>query len=241
MSVSGSSLRIFNLGTLFKIGGIAAITYFLLKRIKGGQATDLEEQQSLSRPYRRSYSTEERVGVQKIKIDSSSPSVSSAPSAVADNQIGQDKGHTISLSESVEGNDKEKYLTDKNSDRKSPAHILADVKEPETMQALDDTLSSSTLAEESNAPEGLTAERDKEMEKLAAIEAIECMAAEGNPEAKILLFKHAQNEDFLVRHEAIRGILQYGRKEDRELLQQTLPAGDWYIMDIRPEDMRKVC
>ncbi|HSD58005.1 MAG TPA: HEAT repeat domain-containing protein, partial [Methanotrichaceae archaeon] len=125
----------------------------------------------------------------------------------------------------------------------SPAHILANVKEPETMQALDDTLSSPPLAKESNAPEGLSLEREgeKEREKLAAIEAIECMAATGNPEAKNLLFKHVQNEDFLVRHEAIRGILQYGRKEDRELLRQTLPAGDWYIMDIRHEDMRKVC
>jgi hypothetical protein len=194
MDASGSSLRMFNLGTLFKIGSLAAIAYFLLKRIKEGQAVDLEERQSLSRHCRRSFSTEERASVKKINIDSSCLPVSS-------------------------------------------------VKKPQTMQALDDVLSSPTPADESSAPEGLipTTELDKEREKLAAIEAIERMAAEGNQEAKKLLFEHAQDEDFLVRREAIRGILQYGGKEDRELLQKTLPAGDWYIMDIRPEDMRKVC
>ncbi len=240
MNVSGS----FNLGTLFKIGSLAAVTYYLLKRIKGEQVADTGKQHSLSSPCRPCYPTEKQASVKKIKIESSSPSVSSAlsaSSAVADNQIGLYKGHAISLSESVEENDENRYMKDKSSDRKSPAHILADVKEPETMQALDDTLSSPTLAKESNTPEGLSMERDKEREKLAAIEAIECMAAGGNPEAKNLLFKHVQNEDFLVRHEAIRGILQYGGREDRELLRQTLPAGDWYIMDIRHEDMRKVC
>ncbi len=105
-------------------------------------------------------------------------------------------------------------------DRESPAHIMADIKEPETMQVLDETLSI--------------------REKLAAIETIGCMAAGGNPRALSLLFKHVQNENSLVRREAILGILQYGGKEDRELLKKTLPAGDWYIMDIRPADIRKV-
>ncbi len=123
----------------------------------------------------------------------------------------------------------------------SPAHILADIKEPETMQVLDETLSTPTPAEESNQPEDLSAKSDEVRDKLAAIKAIGCMAAGGNPRALSLLFKHMQNENFLVRREAILGILQYGGKEDRELLKKTLPAGDWYIMDIRPADIRKVC
>jgi hypothetical protein len=237
MNVSGSS----NLGTLFKIGSLAAVTYYLLKWIKGEQAADLEKQHSLSSHCRPCYPTEKRASVKKIKIESFSPPVSSASSAAADDQIGLDKGHAIGLPESAEEDDEKRYMKNLNADRESPAHILANVKEPQTMQALDDTLSSPTPVKESNTPEGLTMGRDKEREKLAAIEAIECMAANGNPEAKNLLFKHVQNEDFLVRYEAIRGIIQYGEREDRELLQQTLPAGDWYIMDIRPEDMRKVC
>jgi hypothetical protein len=226
MGVSGS----FNLGTLFKIGSLAAVTYYLLKRIKREQVADTGKQYGIYSPCKSCYSTEKQASVKKIKIESSSPSASSASSTVADDQIGLNKGHTISLSESAEETDEKRYM-----------NVLANVKEPETMQALDDTLSSPTLANESNTPEGITAERDRERKKVAAIEAIECMAAGGNPEARNLLFKHVQNEDFLVRYEAIRGIIQYGGREDRELLQQTLPAGDWYIMDIRPEDMRKVC
>jgi hypothetical protein len=226
MGVSGS----FNLGTLFKIGSLAAVTYYLLKRIKREQFADTGKQYGIYSPCRSCYSTEKQASVKKIKIESSSPSAPSASSTVADDQIGLNKGHTISLSESAEETDEKRYM-----------NVLANVKEPETMQALDDTLSSPTLEKESNTPEGITAERDRERKKVAAIEAIECMAAGGNPEAKNLLFKHVQNEDFLVRYEAIRGIIQYGGREDRELLQQTLPAGDWYIMDIRPEDMRKVC
>jgi hypothetical protein len=237
MGVSGS----FNLGTLFKIGSLAAVTYYLLKRIKREQVDDTGKQYGIYSPCKSCYSTEKQASVKKIKIESSSPSASSASSTVADDQIGLNKGHTISLSENAEETDEKIYMKNLSADKESPAHVLANVKEPETMQALDDTLSSPTLANESNTPEGITAERDRERKKVAAIEAIECMAAGGNPEARNLLFKHVQNEDFLVRYEAIRGIIQYGGREDRELLQQTLPAGDWYIMDIRPEDMRKVC
>jgi len=130
---------------------------------------------------------------------------------------------------------------DRHSIRKSPAQILADLKDPETMQALDDTISSTISAYESDRPKELDQENDELKKELEAIEAIECMASEGNPKAMNLLFKHVQSENFYVRHEAIRGILLYGGKDDRALLQETLPAGDWYIMDIRPEDMRKVC
>lgn len=267
MNKSRSSLRIAGLGGLLKIGSLAAVTYLVLKRITRKQSPEWIPLQRLTRPHRRSYTAEDKADVRRIKIESSSPPTSSA---VPYDQSNLAKGHVIAIT-GGKGSEEEKYPQrpktvpseleraiplrvienlrqeskaaprDQYLDKESPAHILAGVKEPETMQALDDTLSRPAHAAKSNLEEGLNIEPDEKSEKIAAIEAIECMAAEGNPEAKNLLFKHVQNEDFSVRHEAIRGILQHGGREDRELLQQTLPAGDWYIMDIRPEDMRKVC
>lgn len=230
MTALGSSLRILALGGLIKIVGIAAVTvtYLLLRRTKERLAED-------------------SVGwskQQKVKVES--PSQHSSRIIVENpSDLKAGKIQTVSLENSSPGNISSagdiSSTEDIRSDIESPAHILADVKEPETMQALDETLSTPTPSEEPNQPEALSANSDEVREKLAAIEAIGCMAAEGNPEAVNLLFKHVQNENFLVRQEAIRGILQYGGREDRELLHQTLPVGDWYIMDIRPADMRKVC
>ncbi len=268
MNTSGSSLRIAGLSSILKIGSLAAVTYILLKRITRLQPSKKITMQREARPYGQSYSAEGRAGVRKITVDSPGSSASSAaryePSDIS-------KGHTIAITGSEMG-EEEKYLLRPKTissepertvplraiegqaaqqgeypEEEAPAHILASVKEPETMQALDDTLSATSQVEGAYAEEGLgperisDIERDERQKKIAAIEAIECMAAEGNQEAKSLLFKHVQSEDFSVRHEAIRGILQHGGREDRELLQRTLPAGDWYIMDIRPEDMRRVC
>ncbi len=268
MSISGSSLRIAGPKSLLKIGGLAAVAYILLKRIVKMQPSEKIRLQKMTRPPEKSYTAEGREGVRKIKVDSSGSSTSGAA------HYGQGdiaKGRTITITGGEES-EEEKYLPQPRTvsfepekaippsavesqtaqrgeymDEESPAHILASVKEPETMQALDDTLSRPSYEEEAHAAgelsreKGLGAESDERTKKIAAIEAIECMAAEGNPEAKSLLFKHVQSEDFSVRYEAIRGILQHGGREDRELLQRTLPAGDWYIMDIRPEDMRRVC
>ncbi len=271
MSTPGSSLRIAGLSGILKIGSLAAVTYILLKRITRLQPSKKITVQREARPHEESYPAKGRAGVRKITVDSPGSSASSAaryePSDIS-------KGHTIAIAGSERG-EEEKYLQRPKTislepertftpgaiesqaaqqseyreypEEETPAHILAGVKEPETMQALDDTLSGTShvegaYAEEGSRPERVSdIERDERWKKIAAIEAIECMAAEGNPEAKSLLFKHVQSDDSSVRHEAIRGILQYGGREDRELLQRTLPVGDWYIMDIRPEDMRRVC
>lgn len=230
MTSSGSSVRITGLGTLIKIGGLAAIIYILFEKYHGKQKTNRIKPQRSVQPYGYNLPSEGRARAQKVKIEpskgSSHDTMGEIPSAT----------NTGTDSSSINASTGDIY-----SEIESSAHILADVKEPETMQALDDTLSSPTPLEESGHLESLNLESDEIKKKLTAIEAIECMAAGGNPKALNLLFKHAQNENFLVRYEAIRGILLYGGKEDREHLQETLPAGDWYILDIRPEDMRKVC
>jgi hypothetical protein len=235
MTSSGSSVRITGLGTLIKIGGLAAIIYILFEKYHEKQKTNRIKPPKSVQPHGYNLPSEGRARAQKVKIESSAPSVS---------RIKIDDSSDLNVVSSTEvpkSSSKKEYTGDIYSEIESPAHILADVKEPETMQALDDTLSSPTPLEESGRLESLNLESDEIKKKLTAIVAIECMAAGGNPKALNLLFKHAQNENFLVRYEAIRGILLYGGKEDREHLQETLPAGDWYILDIRPEDMRKVC
>lgn len=266
MTSSGSSVGITGLGTLIKIGGLAAIIYIIFENYHGKQKANRIKPQKSVQPYGYNLPSEGRARAQKVKIESITPSVSRIKIE------GPSDLNVVSSTEAPKSSSKKEYLEsskgsshgtmseissvtnagtnassinastgDIYSEIESPAHILADVKEPETMQALDDTLSSPTPLEESGHPKSLNLESDEIKKKLTAIGAIGCMAAGGNPKALNLLFKHAKNENFLVRYEAIRGILLYGGKEGRKHLQETLPAGDWYILDIRPEDMRKVC
>lgn len=255
MTALGTSLRILGLGRLIKIVGTMAVTvtYLLLRRTRERQAEDRggqSKQPKSERSYKYSASPKEKTRVQKVKVESPGQYSSSGQYSsriIAENlsDLKVSKVQAVSLESSSPGaigSTRDISSTgDIRSDIESPAHILADIKEPETMQVLDETLSTPIHAEESNQPVDLGANSDEVREKLSAIEAIGCMAAGGNPKAVNLLFKHVQNENFLVRQEAVKGILQYGGREDRELLHKTLPAGDWYIMDIRPADMRKVC
>jgi hypothetical protein len=223
MSASGSSLRILGLGSLLKIGSLVAatVTYLLLSRIEEMQTADRTEQQKKVRSYGYSSLDDERARAQRVKVES--------PGDVSPRDI--------------------------HPKRESPVHIVTDIRVPETTQVQKKTPAIPAAAEDSTQPEKLSiksasensiraknvsAKSDELRDKLAAIEAIGYMVAGGDQKALNQLFEHVQSENFLVRQEAIRRILQYGRREDKELLHETLPVGDWYIMDIRPADMRKV-
>jgi hypothetical protein len=191
----------------------------------------------------------------KIKIDSST---SSPVATTLSDLAGKSNRHTIVITSANEGSDKQgstkRMITERipagtaegnlaagdlPSEVEGPHRISAKIKEPETIQELDETLSSSLPEASSGQPETLRAKNVKQKEKLAAIETVGSMAADGNQEALDLLYKHAKNDDFSVRQSAIRELLMYGGRDAREYLQETLPAGDWYIMDIRLEDMRR--
>ncbi len=259
MSIIGSSARTAGIGSLFKMGVLAAATYLILKRIKGKQTSDLMPDQvpdqELTHSYVRDYPAPEKPIAHKIKIDSST---SSPAAATLDNLTGLGKRHTIVITSIDEGSDKQgstkRLITERIPDSttegdlatsdlppeiETPHRISAKIKEPPSIQELDDTLST-YLPEASAGQSGaLRAENAKRSEKLAAIETVGSMAADGNQEALDLLYKHANNEDLSVRQSAIRELLTYGGKDAREHLQDSLPAGDWYMMDIRLEDMRR--
>lgn len=255
MSIIGSSARTAGIGSLFKMGVLAAATYLILKRIKGKQASDQVPDQELTHTYARDYPAPERPMAHKIKIDSST---SSPVAATLNNLTGLSKRHTIVITSGDEGSDKQgstkRLITERipasiaeedlatsdlPSEIETPHRFSAKIKEPPSIQELDDTLSTSLPEASAGQPGALRAEYNKRKEKLAAIETVGSMAADGNQEALDLLYKHARNEDFSVRQSAIRELLIYGGKDAREHLQDSLPAGDWYMMDIRLEDMRR--
>ncbi len=266
MAASESSARITGLGTLIKAGSLAAAVFILMSQYKKYKRKRAKTQ-IVQQPAEQSYgsyehdsSSAEKAKGRKIEIESPDlpePGTLGTPAKFP----GEQKRITITSSkEGIEGDEK-KEISDISETRsiaggynRSPgemytrkgpsASMSADTKGPEAIKVPDNTPSSpasEALSARNDNRSNLSEEDRALKEKIAAIDAIGCRAAEGDPEAVSLLFKHVQNEDFHVRQEAVRGILLHGRKEDREQLHETLPAGDWYIMDIRSEDMRKVC
>lgn len=265
MAAFESGSKITGLGTLFKIGSLAAVTYILMKRYKRKKMENQIRRYSPEKASERDYpSTKGQYGT-KIEIESSDkmvPRTSANISETSENTAGKyRKVPVINNTDDIESHDdKGHMILSKEFANPTPASASKynpspgdmytvksqdELKDAMVTQGVSDALSSppsgSESGSESRSIEGPDKQGDELREKLAEIDAIGCMAADGNPNAMSLLFKNVHNQDLIVRHEAIRSILLYGGKEDREQLYKDLPAGDWYIMDIRQEDMRKVC
>ncbi len=255
MTASESSARIAGLGTLFKIGSLAAAAYILMKRYKRKKPDDWINQVGYNQQTcGRSYAEGSRG--YRIEIESSDELESKASEDASDRYkkmpissiVNVMKSDELELSNSpVKPKVSDSPATGKENpypkDMAPPRESSADSKGTEKMQVQSEVLSQGALSGR-NWPrhlEGFDKGSDEHAGKLAEINAIGCMAAKGDQEAIDNLFKHVQDQDFFVRYEAIRGLLLYGGKDERELLQDMLPAGDWYLMDIRLEDMRKVC
>jgi hypothetical protein len=254
MATSGSTARITGLGTLLKVGSLAAIIYLLMKQYKRKKNETQIKRTSREQSYEHGFSSAKREYGQRIEIESPDTPISTTSAKAASEYR---KIPIMSDIEVFEGNDdkeipeisKESISTKLATTSKynpSPGDMdtgksQTSAKESRTVQVPNDALSNTVSGNESKNTGILDRENDELSEKLAEIEAIGCMAAKGNPNAMNLLFKNVENQNFHVRYNAIRGILLYGGKEDRQHLHETLPAGDWYILDIRQEDMRKIC
>jgi hypothetical protein len=126
---------------------------------------------------------------------------------------------------------------DQYLDRWSLVQLLAEMKEPSALSALDEILSSAIPAEESRDPHSFSSAGEEVMIRTTAIEAVTRLAADGNGDAQAALLKHARHENFSVKRAAIQGYLATGGEQAAATLRKELPKRDQYILDIKPTDV----
>jgi hypothetical protein len=126
-------------------------------------------------------------------------------------------------------------------DRWSLIQLLAELKQPSSLPALDEILSSPIPPERAKSShDGFSTQGEEIMIRTTAVEAIARLASEENREAIDLLIKHAQHENFSVKRVAIQDYLIIGGEKARKVLMEMLPESDHYILNIRREDVRKI-
>ncbi len=96
-------------------------------------------------------------------------------------------------------------------DRWSLVHLLAELKQPSSLGALDSILSSQMPEERSKDPHSFTTVGEEVVIRTTAVEAITRIAAEGVKEAQELLLKHVRHDNFSVKRAAVQGYLQKWR------------------------------
>lgn len=125
-------------------------------------------------------------------------------------------------------------------DRWSLVQLLAELKNPDSLPALDDVLSSSVPPEQSKNPHSFSTLGQEIMIRTTAVEAATRIAAAGGHQAVDLLLKHARHNIFSVRRACIQGYLAHGGNEAKERLLKIVPENERFIMEIRREDVRNV-
>jgi hypothetical protein len=124
-------------------------------------------------------------------------------------------------------------------DRWSLVHLLAELKQPSSLGALDSILSSQIPAERSKDPHSFTSVGEEVVIRTTAVDAITRIAADGAKEAQELLLKHVRHENFSIKRAAVQGYLQVAGEGGRETLQKALPERDHHILDIKVIDVRQ--
>jgi hypothetical protein len=124
-------------------------------------------------------------------------------------------------------------------DRWSLVYLLAELKQPASLGALDDILSSALPEEQLKDPHEFTTLGQEVMIRTTAAEALTRLAAEGAKEAQDALLKHARHDNFSIKRACIQGYLQVAGEDGRATLQKHLPQRDHHILDIKAIDVRQ--
>ena len=123
-------------------------------------------------------------------------------------------------------------------DRWSLIQLLAELKQPSSLPALDRILATPIPPERSEAPHRFSTRGEETIIRMTAVEAITRVAAEGSREAGDILLRYARHENFSVKRAAIQGYLSLGRENARKVLREMLPESDHHILNIGTKDVR---
>jgi HEAT repeat protein len=124
-------------------------------------------------------------------------------------------------------------------DRWSLVYLLAELKQPQALQALDAILSARVPEERYKDPHNFTSVGEEVVIRTTAVDAIMRIAADGVKEAQEMLLKHVRHDNFSVKRAAVQAFLQVAGEGGRETLMKNMPESDHHILDIKAIDVRQ--
>jgi hypothetical protein len=124
-------------------------------------------------------------------------------------------------------------------DRWSLVYLLAELKQPNALQALDGILSARIPEERYKDPHNFTSVGEEVVIRTTAVDAIMRIAADGVKEAQEMLLKHVRHDNFSVKRAAVQAFLQVAGEGGRETLMKNMPESDHHILDIKAIDVRQ--
>lgn len=128
---------------------------------------------------------------------------------------------------------------DQYLDRWSLVQLLAELRQPASLEVLDDILSTTIPEERSMSPHSFTTRGEEVMIRTTAVEALTRIASDGLEPARDLLLLHVRHENLSVRRACVQGYLAVTGDEGRARVAEALRREDGWLLDVKRIDVRE--
>jgi hypothetical protein len=125
--------------------------------------------------------------------------------------------------------------------RWSLVQLLADLESPATVGLLAEILGAPIPEERSKDPHSVSTVAEEVMIRTTAVDGLERLGRQGVDEARELLLRYVEHEQFSVRRACAQALVAIGNRDDLGRLGERLRARDEaWLLDVRRTDVRQV-
>ena len=130
---------------------------------------------------------------------------------------------------------------DRYLDRWSLVQLIVELRYPEAVKPLNRIIAARIPAEKVKKSHDMSTVAEEVMIRTTAVEGLVRLSADGVPEARDVLLKHAGHRTFSIRRACVQGLMETGTDEDKRKLRRLLKARDEEgLLKIKRADVRRV-
>jgi hypothetical protein len=130
---------------------------------------------------------------------------------------------------------------DRYLDRWSLVQLMAELRHPGAVKALNRIIGSRIPAEQAKGLHNASTVAEEVMIRTTAVEAVVRLSADGVEEAGAVLLRHAKSRTFSIRRACVQGVLETGTDQDKRQLRAILKErGDQDLLKVKRMDVREV-
>ncbi len=130
---------------------------------------------------------------------------------------------------------------DRYLDRWSLVQLIVELRYPEAVKPLNRIIAARIPAEKVKKSHDMSTVAEEVMIRTTAVEGLVRLSADGVPEARDVLLKHAGHRTFSIRRACVQGLMETGTDEDKRKLRRLLKArDDEGLLKIKRADVRRV-
>lgn len=125
-------------------------------------------------------------------------------------------------------------------DRWSLVYLLADLRSPAAVKALNRIITSKIPPEQQKDSHDSSTVTEEVIIRTTAVEGVVRLSADGVEEARKVLLRHARHRQLSIRRAAVQGLMETGTDADRKELRALLKErGDEQLLEIKRIDVRE--